>query len=193
MSDPTPPVPPTPPSSSSSAGPDRPRGRRRTSLIAALALTALLGLYLALVVGRAVALIRTGEAVGVVLGIAFAVLPLLVLVLVAREWLLAIDVQRMADALADRGELPVDDLPRSPGGRIDREAAGSQFEIARAEAEAAGPGDWGTWYRLAFAYDAAGDRRQARAMLRTASRIHRRRGGADAEPGSGDGGQAPTR
>lgn len=154
----------------------RPGGPRRTSLVAAVVLSALLGLYVWQVLGRAVALVRTGEPVGVVLGLAFAVIPLLVLVLVAREWSLAVDVQRMADALADRGELPVDELPRSPGGRIDREAARVAFDAARADAEAA-PGDWGAWYRLAFAYDAAGDRRRARAALRTASRLHRGRGG----------------
>jgi hypothetical protein len=149
--------------------------RRRTSLAAALALTALLGVYVWLVAGRALALVRTGEPVGVLLGLAFGILPLLVLVLVAREWLLAIDVQRMADRLAERGGLPADDLPRSPGGRIDREAALAAFEQARAEAEAAPAGDWGAWYRLAFAYDAAGDRKAARAARRTASRIHRGR------------------
>jgi hypothetical protein len=152
----------------------RPR-RSRTALAAAVALTALLALYVWLVAGRAVALVRTGEPVGVVLGIAFGLLPLLVLVLVAREWLLAIDVQRMADRLAERGELPVDDLPRSPGGRVDREAALEAFGAVRAEAEQAAPDDWGVWYRLAFAYDAAGDRRAARSALRTASRIHRGR------------------
>ena len=78
-------------------------GRRRVPLIAAVVLTALLGLYLWVVAGRAVALIRTGEPVGIALGIAFGVLPLLVLALIAREWMLAIDVQRMADTLADRG------------------------------------------------------------------------------------------
>lgn len=156
-------------------GAGEPARRSRTSLVAAVALTALLGLYVWLVAGRAVALMRTGEPVGVVLGVAFAVLPLLVLALVAREWLLAIDVQRMADQLAERGELPVDDLPRSPGGRIDRAVAATAFDGARAEAEAAAPGDWGPWYRLAFAYDAAGDRKRARATLRHASRIHRGR------------------
>lgn len=161
------------------APPPVPSGARRsrTPLVAALALTGLLALYVVLVAGRAVALVRTGEPVGVALGVAFAVLPLLVLVLVAREWLLAIDVQRMADTLADRGELPADDLPRSAGGRIDRAAATGQFEAARVEAEAAGPQDWGAWYRLAFAYDAAGDRRRARAALRHASRLHRGRAG----------------
>ena len=145
---------------------------RWTSVAAAVALTGLLGLYLWLVATRATALIRTGEPVGVGLGIAFWILPLLVIWLVAREWRLAIDVQRMADELAGVDELPVDDLPRSPGGRIDRAAAREAFEPARERAEAQ-PDDWRSWYHLAFAYDAAGDRRRARESLRTASRLHR--------------------
>ena len=92
--------------------------------------------------------------------------------LVAREWRLAVDVQRMADELAAADELPVDDLPRSPGGRIDRAAARAAFEPARELAEAE-PDDWRSWYHLAFAYDAAGDRRRARESLRKASRLHR--------------------
>ena len=145
---------------------------RWTSVAAAVALTGLLGLYLWLVATRATALIRTGEPVGIGLGIAFWVLPPLVIWLVAREWRLAIEVQRMADELADADELPVDDLPRSPGGRIDRAAAREAFEPARERAEAE-PDDWRSWYHLAFAYDAAGDRRRARESLRTASRLHR--------------------
>jgi hypothetical protein len=150
----------------------RSRRLRWTSVAAATALTGLLGLYVWLVAARATALIRTGEPVGIGLGIAFWVLPPLVIWLVAREWRLAIDVQRMADELAAGDELPVDDLPRSPGGRIDRAAARDAFGPARERAEAE-PDDWRSWYHLAFAYDAAGDRRRARESLRTASRLHR--------------------
>lgn len=145
---------------------------RWASLAGAVALTGLLGLYVWLVATRATALVRTGEPVGVGLGIAFWILPPLVIWLVAREWRLAIDVQRMADELAAADELPIDDLPRSPGGRIDRAAAREAFEPARELAEAE-PDDWRSWYHLAFAYDAAGDRRRARESLRTASRLHR--------------------
>ena len=35
--------------------------------------------------------------------------------------------RRLADQLEAEGWLPEDDLPRSPGGRIDREAADAQF------------------------------------------------------------------
>ena len=141
-------------------------------ILAAVALTALLALYVVLVASRAVALMRTGEPVGVVLGAAFGVLPLLAAWFVQREWRLAVRVQRMADELAADGALPVDDLPRSPSGRIDRAAARVAFERYRVEAEA-NRGDWAAWYRLAFAYDAAGDRRRAREALRRAAELHR--------------------
>lgn len=140
----------------------------------AVALTALLALYVWLVAVRAVALVRTGEPVAVVMGVALLVLPLLVVGLIAREWMLAVEVQRMADELAAADELPVDDLPRSPGGRIDKAAARGAFEDARERVDA-DPDDWRVWYHVAFAYDAAGDRSRARESLRRAARLHRAR------------------
>lgn len=144
----------------------------RRGLVPALVLTALMGVYVWLVLTRVVALLRTGEPVGIVLGLAFGILPLLVLWYLAAEWLLAARVQRLADALAATGDLPVDDLPRSPGGRIDRAAASAQFEAVRAQVEAE-PERWQGWFHLGFAYDAAGDRRRARAALRKAVALHR--------------------
>jgi Flp pilus assembly protein TadD len=64
-------------------------------------------------------------------------------------------------------ELDVEDLPRRPSGRIDREAADALFARVRAEVEA-DPDDWRRWYRLARAYDYAGDRGRAREMMRKA-------------------------
>ena len=46
------------------------------------------------------------------------------------------------------------------------------WERARAEVEVT-PGDPGAWYRLAMAYDAAGDRRRGRAAARHAVKLHR--------------------
>ncbi len=145
----------------------------RRSLLGALALTALLLLYVAVTAGRGVALLRTGEPVGMGLGAAVLVLPVLGVWLVVREWRLAIAVRRMADTLAAEGALPVDDLPRSPGGRIDRVAADAAFATARGEVERE-PQEWSAWFRLGFAYDAAGDRRRAREALRTAARLRPR-------------------
>jgi hypothetical protein len=151
-------------------------GRRRGSaLVGALAVTALLALYAWQIVGRGVAMIGTGVPVLVGIGVAVLVLPVLVIGLVAREFHLAATAQRMADTLAGGGQLPVDDLPRSPGGRIDRQAADARFGPYRAAVEE-NPDDWKAWYNLAFAYDAAGDRRRARAAVRHAAGLFRGRG-----------------
>ncbi|PFG35934.1 hypothetical protein ATL41_0634 [Flavimobilis soli] len=144
----------------------------RRGVLPAVVVTALFGLYLWAVVGKGIALVRTGDPFGVTMGLAALVAPLVCLGLIVREWQLAFTVQKMADLLAERGELPVDDLPRSPGGRIDRAAADAAFEVARARAEAE-PDSWKAWYLLSFAYDAAGDRKRARAGLRKASALFR--------------------
>ena len=144
----------------------------RRGLVPALVLTALMGVYVWLVLTRVIALLGTGEPVGIVLGLAFGILPLLVLWYIVAEWLLATRVQRLADELAATDELPVDTLPRSPGGRIDRAAASAQFETVKAQVEAE-PERWQGWFNLGFAYDAAGDRRRARAALRKAVALYR--------------------
>lgn len=144
----------------------------RRSLPAALALSALLLLYIGLAVRWGIALITTGEPIAVGLGAAVLVLPALGFWVVVREWALAVRVQQMADELAAAGRLPADDLPRTPGGRIDRAAADEAFVVAREAVEQA-PQDWAAWFRLGFAYDAAHDRRRARTALRTAARLRR--------------------
>jgi tetratricopeptide (TPR) repeat protein len=147
------------------------RRRLPRGLFGALAVTALLALYLWAVAGRGLAMIDTAEPLLIGIGVGILVLPLLVLAFIAREFWLAARVQAMAEALAAAGDLPVDDLPRSPGGRIDRAAADAAFAGPRAAVEAE-PGDWRAWYHLAFAYDAAGDRRRARAALRKAVALY---------------------
>ncbi|MDF2848014.1 MAG: hypothetical protein K0R97_1996 [Oerskovia sp.] len=146
--------------------------RSRKGLVGAVVVTALLAIYVWAILGRAQALVGTGEPVGIAIGIGVLLIPLLVIGLIAWEFWLAVTVQKMADELAAAGELPVDDLPRSPGGRIDRAAADAAFEEHRAHAEEH-PDDWRSWYHVAFAYDASGDRKRARAMLRKAAGMYR--------------------
>ena len=59
------------------------------------------------------------------------------------------------------------ELPRRASGRIEREAADELFEQVRTEWEA-DPDDWVNTYRIARAYDYAGDRTRARQMMKTA-------------------------
>jgi len=76
--------------------------------------------------------------------------------------------QTLGRRLAADGRLPDDsELPRRPSGRVDRDAADAHFEVIRAQVEAA-PEDWRGWYRLAHAYDLAGDRKRARSAMRHA-------------------------
>lgn len=144
----------------------------RRGLLGALAVSALLMVYLVVAAERAVAMLTSGVPIAVVMGAAVLALPILGVALLGREWWLAHEVQRMADELAADGGLDPDTLPRSPGGRIDRAAADEQFDRARQAVEA-DPESWAVWFRLGFAYDAARDRRRARAALRTAARLHR--------------------
>ena len=82
---------------------------------------------------------------------------------------------RRANALAAEldaeGGLPVDELQRTPGGRIDRDSADEVFAKRRAETEAA-PDDWRSWFRLAVAYHDARDTPRARKAMQRAIALH---------------------
>lgn len=123
--------------------------------------------YAGLIGFKGLALLGSGSAVGVGLGVALLVLPLLALGLVWREIEFGRRSAQLAAVLEHEGGLPVDDLPRRASGRVDRAAADEAFVRMRTETEA-DPGSWRSWYRLALAYDAAGDRTRARGAVRHA-------------------------
>ncbi len=116
---------------------------------------------------RGVLLLRHGGVVGVLLGLALLVMPFLGLFLVVKELQFGRASQQLADQLEREGRLVVDDLPRRPSGRVERGAADALFARIRTEVDA-DPDDWRGWYRLAVAYDAAGDRTRARGATRAA-------------------------
>lgn len=137
-----------------------------------IAVLVLVLVFYAVLLGyKGLALLGSGVLEGQLLGLAVLVVPLLGLYLVWRE----IDFGRrtavLARTLDAEGGLPVDDLPRRPSGRLDRAAADGLFAQMRQETEAS-PGDWRSWFRLALAYDAAGDRSRARAAARHAIELH---------------------
>jgi hypothetical protein len=123
--------------------------------------------YLVTLGQRGWILVTSGKPGGVALGVGVLLLPFLVGWAVARELRFGAATERMARRLEVEGRLPVDDLPRTPSGRVDTSAADLAYERYRAETEAA-PQDWQAWFRLACAYDVAGDRRRARAAMRHA-------------------------
>jgi hypothetical protein len=135
-------------------------------------LVVVLAFYAALIGFKGVALLASGALVGQLLGTALLVMPVLGLFVVWREIEFGRRTAALARTLDAEGGLPVDDLPRRPSGRPDRRAAQDLFDRMRAQAEAA-PEDWRSWFRLALAYDAAGDRTRARAAARHAIALHR--------------------
>lgn len=141
-----------------------------TARVAAVVMAVLLALYLALVAQRAWLLIVSGDPVGVAMGVALLVLPLLAAWGLGREMWFGVRAQQLGRRLEAEGALPETTLGLRPSGRFAREEADAVFGRFRADAEA-NPEDWAAWYRLGLAYDAAGDRRRARAAVRRAIRL----------------------
>lgn len=130
----------------------------------------LLALYIVLVGQRAWLLMTSGEAVGVAIGIALVVLPLIAAWALGRELWFGVRAEQLGRRLEAEGGLPEDEVAVLPSGRVVRADGDAVFPAYRADAEAH-PGDWRVWFRLGLAYDAAGDRRRAREAVRTAIRL----------------------
>ncbi|MGO4692291.1 hypothetical protein [Glaciibacter sp. 2TAF33] len=141
-------------------------------VVAVIVMAALLVFYLALVGWRAVLFVSSGEPVGVVIGVALIVLPIIGAWALTRELLFGIRSGRLVKILDEQGQLPVEELPTRASGRPVRDAADEEFPRYQAEADAA-PGDWRAWFRLGLAYDASGDRRRARGAIRRAIALER--------------------
>ena len=136
-------------------------------------LVAALAMYFVILGGMAITLIQSGEPAAIGLGIGVLVLPLLGMWSVATTIKAGLDHQRLAARMRDDGqELDASDLPRRRSGRIVRDAADSLFAQVKAEWDV-DPDNWRTNYRVARAYDYAGDRKRARETMRRAVALER--------------------
>ncbi|OBH14368.1 MULTISPECIES: hypothetical protein [unclassified Mycobacterium] len=145
----------------------------RTQLLIALLCVAMLA-YFVLLGRMAVAMIASGRAAAVGLGLAVMVMPLIGLWAMVATLRNGFAHQKLARLIAADGmELDTSGLPRRASGRIERDAADALFATVRTEVEDH-PDDWRRWYRLARAYDYAGDRRRARAAMKTALELQGR-------------------
>ncbi|WP_404290110.1 tetratricopeptide repeat protein [Glutamicibacter arilaitensis] len=123
-------------------------------------------LYIVMSFTQAMRFMSTGEPIAIAMGVAVFVIPALGVWILIREILFGLRTEKMGKILGELGELP-EDLPRMPSGRFVREAADADFPIHKQDVEAH-PESWKSWYRLALAYDASGDRKRARTSMRTA-------------------------
>jgi hypothetical protein len=131
-------------------------------------LAAVVAVYFVLLGGRALALFRDGGPLAVAFGIGILLLPLVGAWVLWSTLRFGYRTQDLGRRLAAEDGLPdTSHLPRTPSGRVDRAAADAWFDERRAEVEAT-PDDWRAWYRLAVAYDIAGDRTRGRQAMRKA-------------------------
>lgn len=119
--------------------------------------------------GRAgLVFITSGRPAAIGLGIAILVLPVIGVWVMVSTLKAGLAHQRLARIAREEGmELDVSELPRRPSGRIERDAADALFDTVRDELES-DPDNWRRWYRLARAYDYAGDRTRAREAMKKA-------------------------
>lgn len=148
---------------------DGSRALRIQLLIAAMC--AALVVYFVLLGRAGVVLVTSGEPAAIGLGVGVFLLPVVGLWALVATLRAGFAHQRLGRMAREQGmELDVSELPRMPSGRIQRDAADALFAEVKAEVEEH-PDDWRRWYRLARAYDYAGDRSRARETMKTAMRI----------------------
>ncbi|MBA4864461.1 tetratricopeptide repeat protein [Streptomyces sp. PSKA54] len=132
---------------------------------------AVLVVYFVLVGSRGLLLIEQGTPLTVTFGAAVLILPVIGLWFLWKNTQFVQRANRLAAELDAEGGLPVDELARTPGGRIDRDSADAVFVKRKAETEDS-PDDWRCWFRLAVAYHDARDTPRARKAMQRAIALH---------------------
>jgi cytochrome c-type biogenesis protein CcmH/NrfG len=133
--------------------------------------SAALLLGFAVIVVTGVQLMSTGSAAAVGIGVCAEVLVALGCWFLWKTYRFGRRSGQLARQLEAEGGLPVDELERTPGGRIDKESADQVFARRRAETEST-PEDWRAWFRLAVAYADARDTPRARKAMQRAITLH---------------------
>ena len=145
--------------------------RRRVVMLAALLVLpyTLLGTF-------TWALFSTANGLAFGLGVGLVIAMALGLWAVVADLHYGFRVEGLGKRLAEQDLLPdLSTLPRRPSGRIDPAAADAWYDERKAELDA-DPTNWRCWYRVAIAYDIAGDRSRARDSMRQAIRLSARSG-----------------
>lgn len=135
-------------------------------------ITGLLAIYLFLMGNQGVLLVNSGNPVGVVMGFALFVIPAIAIFGIIREWMFAREVSKLTKKVNESGLWPEFRFEFRPSGRPTRASADAEFARFASAAEAV-PAEWQSWFNLSLAYDAAGDRRRARAAMRKAVALAR--------------------
>ncbi|MFB7591584.1 hypothetical protein [Streptomyces sp. NPDC056169] len=134
-------------------------------------LATVLVLVFGVVAMEGVLLLLTGEPAAMGMGAVAFLLPAVGGWFLWQNTRFARRAGRLATELEAEGGLPVDELKRTEGGRIDRDSADEVFARRKAETEDT-PEDWRCWFRLAVAYHDARDTPRARKAMQRAIALH---------------------
>lgn len=140
---------------------------RNNAIFGIVTMSALLVLYFFLAGVKAVALIMSGDAIALAMGIALVILPIIGVWALVREIMFGYSATKLVDQLEAEGNLPDDLFVVEGGKRPTHENVEAVFPKYQQAAETE-PEEWRNWMRLSIVYDAAGDRKRARQATRQA-------------------------
>ena len=135
--------------------------------IGALAMSALLLLYIALLSNTAIALLETGVAVAQIMGALIVAFPIVGVWAIYVELRFGLAAEKLVAQIIAEGTWPDLGIETRPSGRAVRASADAAFAKWSAAAQQ-NDTDFHAWFNLSLAYDACGDRRRARAAMRKA-------------------------
>ena len=138
--------------------------------LGAVVTSALVIMYVALLGNTALILIGSGSPLPVMLGGLLVIFPVLAIWAIIAEFRFGMKVEKLAKQLEASGQWPQFDYELRPSGRPTRASADAEFGKFR-DAAHADPENWTRWFALGLAYDAASDRRRARACMRKAIKL----------------------
>lgn len=140
--------------------------------LGAIVTSALLVMYVALLSNTAIALLGAENAVAKIMGGLLLLFPVLAVWAIITEFVFGSRIEKLSKTLETENAWPVFNFELRPSGRAVRASADAEFERFRAKVDA-DPADWRNWFALGLVYDAASDRRRARACMRKAIAISR--------------------
>lgn len=140
-------------------------------------------LYFVLMGQKSVLFIASGEPIGIAMGVALIVLPLIGVWALVREIQFGVQAEKLGTLLDSEGGMPEAETELTPSGRIAKADAEPFIQRYAAAADAADD-DWRARYRLGVVQDAAGRRKDARGSIRAAIALSKRK--AQPRPPLGD-------
>ena len=133
----------------------------------ALFMSALVVVYLVLVAERSVALMGSGDPIGIAIGSLMIFLPAVAFWGIAMELRFGLRIEKLGEVLKKENSWPQFPFVLRPSGRPTKQSAQDVFDEFRQKV-AADENNWRAWFALGLAYDAAGDRPRARKAMRQA-------------------------